>query len=80
MPTLSELAIHRARLLRHRTDFETLNDDAGLSALDRQIIVQPAVTPEDAIAKLQLACERARAGECSEVVRLIEGALHVLRH
>ncbi len=80
MPTLSELAIHRARLLRHKDGFETMDDDPGLSALDRQIIVQPAVTPEDATAKLELACERARAGECSEVVRLIEGALHVLRH
>jgi hypothetical protein len=80
MPTLSELAIHRARLLRRKDGFKTLGDDAGLSALDRQIIAQPAVTPEDAIAKLELACERARAGECSEVVRLIEGALNVLRN
>jgi hypothetical protein len=80
MPTLSELAIHRARLLRHRDDFNTLDDGPGLSDLDRQIIAQPAITPEDAIAKLELACERARAGEFSEVVRLIEGALHVLRY
>ena len=80
MPTLSELAIHRAWLLRNRDDLDGWVDGEDLSSLDRQIIAQPAITLEDAIAKLELACERAHAGECPEVVSLIDGALRVLRH
>ena len=80
MLTLNELAIHRARLLRQQDGINPREEETTISALDDQIIAQAAVTPEDAVAKLELARELARADGCPRVVRLIEGALEVLRH
>lgn len=81
MITLNELAIHRARLLRdleqHPT--ETRRD---LRVLDNKIVAQNAVSVDDAVVKLELALELARhEGEGSDrVARLIDDALHALRH
>lgn len=86
MLTLSELAIHKARLLRGE------HDQSRVAELDRMIIVQHALNLDDAIIKLELAREMAHKldrsldsdyteiEEVAEIVTLIDDVLRVLRH
>ncbi|HMA13684.1 MAG TPA: hypothetical protein VKP12_02785 [Kiloniellaceae bacterium] len=78
--TLNELAIYRARLLREARQLDRAAAAAGLSELDEAIISRPATTPDEGIAKLELARELAAAKGKIKIVKLIEGALMVLRH
>ncbi|MEO3429951.1 hypothetical protein AAFN88_13900 [Pelagibius sp. CAU 1746] len=80
MHTLNELAIFRARLLRdhHHLDRGTMEDT--VSQLDATIISRPATTPDEGIAKLELARDMAATDGHTDLVKLIEGALMVLRH
>jgi len=74
MHTLNELSIFRARLLRDP------DGEAALSELDEAIISRPATTPDEAIAKLELARHLAVTKGKTKIVQLIDGALIVLRH
>jgi len=80
MHTLNELAIFRARLLRDHHHLGRRTTEATISKLDETIISRPASTPDEGIAKLELARDLAVDEGCSDVVKLIEGALLVLRH
>ncbi|WP_340119755.1 hypothetical protein [Pelagibius sp. 7325] len=80
MHTLNELAIFRARLLRDPHQLGRGTSEAMLSQLDEAIISRPATTPDEAIAKLELARDLAAAKGKTKIVKLIEGALLVLRH
>ncbi|MEQ8357682.1 MAG: hypothetical protein RH942_19265 [Kiloniellaceae bacterium] len=80
MHTLNELAIFRARLLRDHHHLGPGSTKATVRQLDAAIISRPATTPDEGIAKLELARDLAAAEGLSDVVRLIEGALLVLRH
>lgn len=80
MHTLNELAIFRARLLRGPHQLDRGTADATLSQLDEAIISRPATTPDEGIAKLELARDLAAAKGKTKIVKLIEGALLVLRH
>ena len=80
MHTLNELAIFRARLLRDHQHLGRRVAEATISQLDKTIISRPATTPDEAIAKLELARDLAATEGRSDIVRLIEGALLVLRH
>lgn len=80
MHTLNELAIHRARLLREARQLDRAAAEASLSELDEAIISRPATTPDEGIAKLELARDLAAAKGKTKIVKLIEGALLVLRH
>jgi len=78
--TLNELAIYRARLLRDARQLDRAAAEASLSELDEAIISRPATTPDEGIAKLELARDLAAAKGKIKIVKLIEGALLVLRH
>lgn len=78
--TLNELAIYRARLLREARQLDRAAAEASLSELDEAIISRPATTPDEGIAKLELARDLAAAKGKTKIVKLIEGALLVLRH
>lgn len=80
MHTLNELAIYRARLLRDARQLDRASAAASLSELDEAIISRPATTPDEGIAKLELARDLAAAKGKTKIVKLIEGALLVLRH
>lgn len=80
MHTLNELAIFRARLLRDHQQLSRGTKEATLSQLDDAIISRPATTPDEGIAKLELARDLAARDGAAKIVKLIEGALHVLRH
>ncbi|MGF1594853.1 MAG: hypothetical protein ACFCUW_16345 [Kiloniellaceae bacterium] len=80
MHTLNELAIVRARLLRETHQPGRGSVDATVSQLDEAIISRPATTPDEGIAKLELARDLAAAKRQTKIVKLIEGALLVLRH
>ena len=80
MHTLNELNIHRARVLREQDQVDRGAAEASVSDLDEEIISRPAMTPDEAIAKLELARDLAGIDGCPNVVKLIEGALLVLRH
>lgn len=80
MHTLNELAIFRARLLRDARQLDRAAAEASLSELDEAIISRPATTPDEGIAKLELARDLAAAKGKIKIVKLIEGALLVLRH
>lgn len=80
MHTLNELAIYRARLLRDARQLDRALAEASLSELDEAIISRPATTPDEGIAKLELARDIAAAKGKTKIVKLIEGALLVLRH
>jgi len=80
MHTLNELAIFRARLLRDARQLDRAAAEASLSELDEAIISRPATTPDEGIAKLELARDLAAAKGKTKIVKLIEGALLVLRH
>ena len=80
MHTLNELAIFRARLLRDARQRDRALAEASLSELDEAIISRPATTPDEGIAKLELARDLAAAKGKTKIVKLIEGALLVLRH
>lgn len=80
MHTLNELAIVRARLLRDQHQLGRGTVDATVSELDAAIISRPATTPDEAIAKLELARDLATAEAREDIVKLIVGALRVLRH
>src|SRR3546814_16970077 len=54
--------------------------EASISQLDETIISRPATTPDEGIAKLELARDLAAAKGKTKIVKLIEGALMVLRH
>ncbi|HEY9537269.1 MAG TPA: hypothetical protein VIS03_06705 [Kiloniellaceae bacterium] len=78
--TLNELAIVRARLLRDHQQRDSTLAEASISELDDAIISRPATTPDEGIAKLELARDLAAAKGKTKIVKLIEGALLVLRH
>jgi hypothetical protein len=80
MHTLNELAIFRARLLRDHQQPDRAVAEASISQLDETIISRPATTPDEGIAKLELARDLAAAKGKTKIVKLIEGALLVLRH
>lgn len=80
MHTLNELAIFRARLLRDPHQLGNDSTEATLSQLNEAIISRPATTPDEGIAKLELARDLAAAKGKTKIVKLIEGALLVLRH
>ena len=80
MHTLNELAIFRARLLRDPHQPGRAVAEATISQLDEAIISRPATTPDEGIAKLELARDLAAAKGKTKIVKLIEGALLVLRH
>ncbi|WP_299622705.1 hypothetical protein [Pelagibius sp.] len=80
MHTLNELTIHRARLLREQDQHDPVAAEESVSELDEEIISRAANTPDEAIAKLELARDLASIDGCPNVVKLIEGALLVLRH
>jgi hypothetical protein len=80
MHTLNELAIFRARLLRDHQQLDGGTTEATVSQLDETIISRPATTPDEGIAKLELARDLAASEGHTNVVKLIEGALLVLRH
>ncbi len=80
MHTLNELTIHRARVLREQDLHDRGAAEASVSDLDDEIIARPATTPDEGIAKLELARDLAAIEGCPNVVKLIEGALLVLRH
>ncbi len=80
MHTLNELAIFRARLLRDHHQLDGGTTEATVSQLDATIISRPATTPDEGIAKLDLARDLAASEGQTDVVKLIEGALLVLRH
>ena len=80
MHTLNELAIFRARLLRDPHQLDRAVAEATVSELDNVIISRPATTPDEGIAKLELARDLAAAKGKAKIVKLIEGALLVLRH
>jgi hypothetical protein len=80
MHTLNELAIFRARLLRDHHQLGRAVAEASISQLDETIISRPATTPDEGIAKLELARDLAAAKGKTKIVQLIEGALLVLRH
>lgn len=80
MHTLNELAIFRARLLRDARQLDRAAAEASLSELDEAIISRPATTPDEGIAKLELARDLAASKGKTKIVKLIEGALLVLRH
>lgn len=80
MHTLNELTIFRARLLREARQLDSAAAEASLSELDEAIISRPATTPDEGIAKLELARDLAAAKGKTKIVKLIEGALLVLRH
>ncbi|MGF1629451.1 MAG: hypothetical protein ACFCUT_08275 [Kiloniellaceae bacterium] len=80
MHTLNELAIFRARLLRDQRQIDRSVADATISQLNETIISRPATTPDEGIAKLELARDIAAAKGKTKIVKLIEGALLVLRH
>ena len=80
MHTLNELAIFRARLLRDPHQPDRAVAAATISQLDEAIISRPATTPDEGIAKLELARDLAAAKGKTKIVKLIEGALLVLRH
>lgn len=54
--------------------------EATVSQLDATIIARPATTPDEGIAKLELARDMAAREGRTDIVKLIEGALLVLRH
>lgn len=80
MHTLNELAIVRARLLRENGQRDPAVAEATISQLDEAIISRPATSPDEGIAKLELARDLAAAKGKTKIVKLIEGALQVLRH
>jgi hypothetical protein len=80
MHTLNELSIFRARLLRDQRHIDRAVTDATVSQLNETIISRPATTPDEGIAKLELARDLAAAKGKTKIVKLIEGALLVLRH
>jgi hypothetical protein len=80
MHTLNELAIFRARLLRDQRQIDRSVAEASISQLNETIISRPATTPDEGIAKLELARDIAAAKGKTKIVKLIEGALLVLRH
>jgi hypothetical protein len=80
MQTLNELAIFRARLLRDPQQLGRGSTEATISQLDQTIISRPATTPDEGIAKLELARDLANSEGSANIVKLIEGALLVLRH
>ncbi len=80
MHTLNELAIFRARLLRDPHQLGNGSTEATLSQLEEAVISRPATTPDEGIAKLELARDLAAAKGKTKIVKLIEGALLVLRH
>ena len=80
MHTLNELAIYRARLLREARQLDRAAAEASLSELNEAIISRPATTPDEGIAKLELARDLAASKGKTKIVKLIEGALLVLRH
>jgi len=80
MHTLNELAIFRARLLRDVQQLDSAVAEASISELNDTIISRPATTPDEGIAKLELARDLAAAKGKTKIVKLIEGALLVLRH
>lgn len=80
MHTLNELAIFRARLLRDPQHLGNGSMEATVRELDEAIIARPATTPDEAIAKLELARDLALDEGQADLVKLIEGALLVLRH
>lgn len=80
MHTLNELAIVRARLLRDHHQLDRRTMEATVSQLDATIIARPATTPDEGIAKLELARDMAAREGRTDIVKLIEGALLVLRH
>lgn len=80
MHTLNELAIFRARLLRDHHQLDRGTTEATVSQLDATIISRPATTPDEGIAKLELARDLAASEGQTDIVKLIEGALLVLRH
>jgi hypothetical protein len=80
MHTLNELAIFRARLLRDQHQIDRSVTEASISQLNETIISRPATTPDEGIAKLELARDIAAAKGKAKIVKLIEGALLVLRH
>ena len=68
-----------------RSDPETESGGNGTTAatvrqLNEAIISRPATTPDEGIAKLELARDLAAAKGKAKIVKLIEGALLVLRH
>ncbi len=80
MHTLNELTIHRARVLREQDQLDPSAAEASVSDLDEEIISRPATNPDEGIAKLELARDLAAIDGCPNIVKLIEGALQVLRH
>ncbi len=80
MHTLNELAIFRARLLRDYHHLGRSTTEATISKLDETIISRAATTPDEGIAKLELARDLAADEGYTDIVKLIEGALLVLRH
>ena len=80
MHTLNELAIVRARLLRDHHQLGNGATAATVRQLNEAIISRPATTPDEGIAKLELARDLAAAKGKAKIVKLIEGALLVLRH
>ena len=80
MHTLNELSIVRARLLRDNSQLDPAAAEASISELDEAIISRPATSPDEGIAKLELARDLAAAKGKTKIVKLIEGALLVLRH
>jgi hypothetical protein len=80
MHTLNELAIVRARLLREHQQLDRRAMEATVGQLDATIIARPATTPDEGIAKLELARDLANGEGHGDIVKLIEGALLVLRH
>lgn len=80
MYTLNELTIFRARLLRDQHQLGRRTTKATITQLDQTIISRPATTPDEGIAKLELARDMAASENNDNIVRLIEGALLVLRH
>lgn len=80
MHTLNELTIHRARVLREQDQLDRGAAEESVLDLDNEIITRPANTPDEAIAKLELARDLAGIDGCPKVVKLIEGALLVLRY
>jgi len=80
MYTLNELTIFRARLLRDQDQLGRRTTKATITQLDQTIISRAATTPDEGIAKLELARDLAASDNNENVVKLIEGALLVLRH
>jgi hypothetical protein len=80
MHTLNELAIFRARLRRDQDQLGRRTTEATIMQLDQTIISRAATTPDEGIAKLELARDLAANDGNENVVKLIDGALLVLRH